>query len=402
MLTIPHFMDQDDYLQNPVMKHFLRQHGQNVIENRADLIHAIEEFANSSPANEAETREWLLVVAKEGSKDFCYVKIENFLDAYKDPTFLRRTLEDLYPNCPMKNILEYRSTPNREMINYEIHLDENGEENRITFTFSELFLIGERGHEVGESVWPVFVDVYLDEGFIVSRAKAKTTLYSCTESRIISTDTHIDSLDYAHGRIQDIITAFGWAVEGNKIILKHEMAKMMYNMYKEFSFTPPEVEEQVNSVSNISNEYIDNIFAALSLSVRNKGKAREDLAIFVEKFISINGNNEEMFREDREAYLVKVGADDEQDMTKIDTSSNREKPLQCTEAFFDSKKSVIKSESCSKLNLCFKRIDPRYFGNKPIFVQFVIKKTYGVFKITQYAEEADINNVLQTVFRNYE
>lgn len=42
---------------------------------------------------------------------------------------------------------------------------------------------------------------------------------------------------------------------------------------------------------------------------------------------------------------------DEQQMTKIDTSSNKTVPLQCTEAFFDSKKAVVKGQKCRKLNL---------------------------------------------------
>ena len=162
-----------------------------------------------------------------------------------------------------------------------------------------------------------------------------------------------------------------------------------------------EVENKVDSVKEVSNAFIDTIFTELGLKAVNKETAIKDLAIFVEKFISINGNNENIFKEDRPAYLIKVGADDAQELTKIDTSSSKKKPLQCTEAFFDSKKSVLNSKACNKVHLCFKRTEPKYFGKNPICVQFATKKNYGTFKTAQYAEEADINNVIQTIFRNY-
>lgn len=93
---------------------------------------------------------------------------------------------------------------------------------------------------------------------------------------------------------------------------------------------------------------------------------------------------------------------DEQQMTKIDTSSNKTVPLQCTEAFFDSKKAVVKGQKCRKLNLVFKRTNSKYFPkSNQLTAQFGTHKTYGYVKLTQYAEEADISNVLQAVFENY-
>ena len=136
--------------------------------------------------------------------------------------------------------------------------------------------------------------------------------------------------------------------------------------------------------------------------VRNKEKAMLDAKIFVEKFISINGNNEDIFKEDRPAYLIKVTADDEIELTKIDTTSDKKVPLQCTEAFFDSKKSVVKSKKCKRLNLIFKRTDETYFSkNNPLVVQLGTHKNHGYAKTMQYAEEADIQNVLQAIFDNY-
>ena len=103
----------------------------------------------------------------------------------------------------------------------------------------------------------------------------------------------------------------------------------------------------------------------------------------------------------RPAYLIKVSADDDIELTRIDTASDKEVPLQCTEAFFDSKKSVVKSKMCKRLNLIFKRDDETYFSGNPLVVQLGTHKNYGYVKTMQYAEEADIQNVLQAIFDNY-
>lgn len=153
---------------------------------------------------------------------------------------------------------------------------------------------------------------------------------------------------------------------------------------------------------DIANSFVNKIFEDLHLDPRNKEKALLDAKILLEKFISINGNNEDEFKKDRLAYLIKVSADDEVELTKIDTTSDKRIPLQCTEAFFDSKKSVIKSRKCKRLNLIFKRTDETYFTKaNPLVVQLGTHKNYGYVKTMQYAEEADIQNVLQTIFDNY-
>ncbi len=160
--------------------------------------------------------------------------------------------------------------------------------------------------------------------------------------------------------------------------------------------------EKVDSQEKLVSGFVNQIFSNLQLDPRNKEKALLDTRIFVEKFISINGDNEEIFKEDRPAYLVKVTADDEIELTKIDTTSDKTVPLQCTEAFFDSKKSVVKSKKCRRLHLIFKRENDTYFpGINQLVVQLGTHKNHGYVKTMQYAEEADIQNVLQAIFDNY-
>ena len=68
-MKIPEFLNRDDYLQNPIMRRFLKEHNLEFVENRADYIKAIEEYAAQNDETKRETRDWLLKVVKEGSKD---------------------------------------------------------------------------------------------------------------------------------------------------------------------------------------------------------------------------------------------------------------------------------------------------------------------------------------------
>lgn len=402
MLRIPYFLQEDDYLQNPIIKRFLKENNIQSSETKADFINAITQFANASSENEAKVENWLIKVAKEGTKEMCYRKVHNIPEIYQNSDMVKLKIEEVFPNCPNKNIINYRNTENVTMIGYDI-IVEGGEVRRLEFTFSKLFLRGKTGELGDNTVFPVYVEVYIREGFVVSRSKAKSTLFEYDENnKFLISEHRIDTMDYAMKLIDEIIEKLGLESEKD---LRHEqnsVSQMLYNLYQHFTFTPLDVETRVKSQEQIIEAYIDQLFHNLNLNVMNKPKALIDARILAEKFISINGDNEDIFKKDREAYLIKITSDDDLALTKIDTSSEKTIPLQCTEAFFDSKKSVISSKKCKRLHLVFKREDSKYFpSSNQLVVQLGISNSHGYIKTMQYAEEVDIQNVLQAVFKNY-
>lgn len=401
-MIIPAFLDRDDYLQNPIMRRFLKDHGITLVNGRADYINAIQNYANQSEDTLKETSDWLSKIAKEGSKDICYRKIRGINDTHKDPVLVNAKIRELYPDCPQQDLLTYTNTGDKTMIRYDIITNADNEVTKIEFTFSKLFLYGEPGKFGEVTVLPVFIEIFLDQGFVVSRAKAKSTLYRYSETnQFLVSEEKVDTMAYAMRIVDEVIALFGFEIDTNPHKVKNEISQMLYRIYEKYSFTPEEVEQKVKSQDSLINGFINHFFENLQLDPRNKEKALLDAQILVEKFISINGNNENTFKEDRPAYLIKVTADDEIELTKIDTTSAKTVPLQCTEAFFDSKKSVIKSKKCKRLNLIFKRTNETYFSNNPLVVQLGTHKDHGYVKTVQYAEEADIQNVLQAVFENY-
>lgn len=402
-MSIPAFLDRDDYLQNPVMRRFLKKHKIELANSRADYIKAIEKYSSQNEQCRAETESFLLTVAKEGSKEICFRKIYHFDDWHKDPALVEAKIQEAFPNCPKKSILSYRNTGDRTLIDYHITTDEHGQVTKLDFTFSSLFLYGAVGELGNVTVFPVFIEVYIGSGFIVSRAKAKSTLFKYdAENQFLDNASKINTTDYAVQIIDELVSIFDFEVITKSKIVKNEIDQMLYSLYDKYSFTPKDVVDQVESQNAVTTSFINDIFNNLNLDIRNKEAAILDAKILVEKFISINGDNEDIFKKDRPAYLIKVSTDNETELTKIDTASNKLVPLQCTEAFFDSKKSVVKSKQCKRLVLVFKRVDETYFGKgNPLMVQLGTQKDHGYIKTLQYAEEADIQNVLQAVFENY-
>lgn len=403
-MKIPSFLDRDNYLQNPIMRRFLKANKLEMVNTRADYIAAIERFSDESEENEEIVRNWLLKIVKEGSKELCYRKIRGIGERHKDPLAVDGQIREAFPDCPRKNILTYKNTDKMQMIEYHIITNQNGEAEKLEFTFSKLYLCGEEGKEGETTIYPIFVEVYLQEGFIVSRAKAKSTLYPYDESNPMTYGaTRINTMTVAVSVLDQIVKALEFVVELDSRKVVNENSKMLYRLYDKYSFTPADVEARINTQKELIDNFVNQLFANLSLDICNKEKALIDGRILVEKFISINGDNEAVFKEDRDAYLIKVCSDDETELTSINTKSEKSVPLQCTEAFFDSKKSVIKGQQCKKLNMVFKRNDETYFTGviRQLEVQFGTKKNYGYVKTIQYAEEADIQNVLQAIFSNY-
>ena len=403
-MKIPSFLDRDNYLQNPIMRRFLKVNKLEMVNTRADYIAAIERFSNESEEKEELVRKWLLKIVKEGSKELCYRKIYGIGALHKNPLLVDAKIKEAFPDCPRKNILTYKNTDQLEMIEYHIITNRNGETDKLEFTFSKLYLCGEEGKEGETTVYPIFVEVYLNEGFIVSRAKAKSTLYPYDEKNpTIYGVTRINTMTVAVSALDQIVKALEFSVELDNKKVVNENSRMLYRLYDKYSFTPADVEMKIDTQKELITDFVKQLFDNLSLDIRNKEKALLDGRILVEKFISINGDNEAVFKQDREAYLIKVCSDDELDLTGINTKSEKSVPLQCTEAFFDSKKSVIKGQQCKKLNMIFKRKDETYFTGviRQLEVQFGTKKNFGYVKMIQYAEEADIQNVLQAIFSNY-
>lgn len=386
----------DDYIHSSMLKNFCSEHKMPVSENKADLLKKIIEYAGEDERDERykETYNWILNTIKSGSKEFClkriYIPEENLEN-------VEQIILNNYKNCSQKDILSYKGTDQFDLVNYTIENNEEGMVTKISFLFSRMVLEGDKEFEKGSKIiYPLYIDIYIEENFIVARYKPKTTIYSCSENDIIYKENRFKPMDKAIKVILQLEKLF--KMQNLDIDTKQKFGKMMYKLYEKYSFTPLDIQNKIDSMALKRNDFIDRVFNDLELKESNKRKAKMDLDIFFEKYVSINGNMEKIFKEDREAYLIKITSDDILQMTRIDTTSTGNRPLQCSDTFFDGKKSILNTKECKILHLCYNR-KRGYLGS--FVVQLSTLKGWGILKTYYVPEEEDIQHVLQTVFENY-
>lgn len=259
-MKIPDFLSRDDYLQNPIMRRFLKEHKLKFAETRVDYVKAIETYANQSEENEDEVRKWLLKILKEGSKDICYRKIYHIDEMYKNPDVVENKIKEIYPKCPKVDALSYKNTGNKEMIDYQI-IVEDDEVKKVEFTFSKLFLYGKVGTLGDVTIFPVFIEIYMDKGFIISRSKAKSTLFAYDEqNKYLDPDYKKDTMTYAVELLDEVVDGFRFEVERNAKLVKAKNSQMLYKLYEKYSFTPNDVEEKVKSQEGVINQFVNQFF----------------------------------------------------------------------------------------------------------------------------------------------
>ena len=369
---------EDSYIQLPNLKDLCKENGIKFELNKRDFVNAVEKFGSENTENKTIVLKWAFETIKAGTKDLCYRKIYRIDKKHKNFDSMKKIINDAYPNCPQESLFKYQNTKNTELINFEIYTNGSGEIDKISFIFSGLVFEGERNTEANKSVvYPIFVDLYMKEGFIVTRQKPKSKIYAITESNLLLSENHIDTTKHATRIMDELMKNLEFNYDLKNLDAKNKVYQMQFKLYEKYTVTPNEILDQIELLNKDINEFVKNIFDYLDLSFTQYENAIQDLLIFAEKYIAISGDNEEYFKKNNEAYLIKVVSDDELDKTKVDTSSSALYPLQCTEAFYDSKKAIIKSKQCDKLNLCFKRKNKKHFHEESIVFQFLCNSNFG-------------------------
>jgi len=402
-MKIPFYIHNNgDYLQNPILRRFVKDKGLKVeAERKEEYIKAIEKYASESKENEQIVYEWLMKCIKEGSKEVCYMPFTCGEDTLETKVMVEKIIKDNYSNCPKKNLLEYCNTRERTLVDYNIIEDKYGNVSKIEFIFSRKYLYGDVGKKGDETVFPLFVDLYVNEKMIVSRAKAKTTLFDYDDNEeVLLTNMKIITMSYAKNVMQEVGKMFSLDIISDVKVVKNKLEGMYYKIYKDKTYTPEDIEKKIKKFSDFNKQVVEKMLDEFDLDKRNFSKALEDFEVLEEKYISINDGSDKIFKENKKDYIIKIASQDYVERTKIDTESDPAVPLQSTEVFFDSKKSVENSKRIKKIHLNLCRENQKYFSNE-LVIQFGVYKNCGYFKTNQYAEECDIEYVLQTIFDYY-
>ena len=191
MITIARCLSED-YIHSSKLKNFCSSHGMTVSENKPELLRQIIEFAGEDESSEkyVETYDWLLEAIKEGSKEFCLKRVYVPEESIEN---LEQIISSKYDSCPRSDILSFKSKETASLVDYQIENDEQGIASKISFVFSTMVLEGDQENERGNRIiYPIYIDLYINEGFFVGRYKPKTTIYKCT----VCFDEYSDSFPY--------------------------------------------------------------------------------------------------------------------------------------------------------------------------------------------------------------
>lgn len=266
MITIAQCL-VNDYISRSKLKNFCAAHNMPVSENKPELLKQIIEYAgnNKEDYNYQETYNWFLNTIKSGSKDFCLKRVYFPEDSIEN---MEQILEEKYGQCSMEDILSFKHTENFLLVNYKIEKNEQGIVSKVSFIFSRLVLEGDKEFEKGHRIiYPVYIDMYIDEGFIVGRYKPKTIIYKFSENDIIYRQNRFKPFDECTGLIQQLEILL--KTESMDINPGQRFRQMMYKMYQKYSFTPIDIQNQIDYMKEQRDAFVDKVFDMLELNIVN-------------------------------------------------------------------------------------------------------------------------------------
>lgn len=376
--------EKENYITNPVLMEFCTNNKIKVQYTRIDLLKAINGYAEVNIENKQKVEQWLEIVMKQGMKSILFRKIDFEANPSKEvieQAFKNNKNRSLYSNVTRGNYLNIQS------IKYN--------NKKIEFVFT-IFLYEVKQENKNRIIYPIFVDIDLEKKLIFGRAKSKTNIFKLNskDENEYGENTSTDKL------IIEAIELVEEKLEAKKINKEEyieSIKKSIYNILEKYTFTPKCIENQIAEMDTYVDNFISNTLSMLKINDPiNRKKAKEDMKIFIEKYISINIADKDIFINDREAYPYKLIATDSE-LTKVEETTTSYEPLQCKEKFFDNKKSIKYEGTCDGIFLMYFRKKKGYFSSDSYRAKISIKRKFCCVRFEAYVTEEDINNVLSNI-----
>ena len=193
MFSIPDaFANEDEsYITLPALKRFAKEKRHSDLKttvDRAELISDIEKYAAVSPENEESVLDWLDQVVVEGIKDV-QIKLINptsISGILLDDDLLRGKLETLILPGEKRH-LNGLYKEDVKLFKYQIINSANHGRSVRLFLGKLLCSFDKRTHKSSTIPYPILVEVYIDKGLIVSRAKSKSGIFKYMDGFLLET-----------------------------------------------------------------------------------------------------------------------------------------------------------------------------------------------------------------------
>lgn len=401
LLDIPYsFKDRnEDYLVVGSLKKFCKENKLKTTDDKTELVNSIITFANINEENQIKVADWLDSTLKEGIKNLMILKLEGLRDIKNRSLQEWEVIIKRSFNIAESKYIVFAKNKGNYNINlcgYKIH-EENGVINSITFNYTILLQEQKNKSEYPQTIiYPIFVDLYLNNGYIIGRGKSKSSIGKIsTENKEIQSTTCEKLISEAIIKTQD---ALQLQFE-DKRARTHRFKTEIHKMVDECTKTPTEIENKLNAEQEERANFIKSFFNRQGIDLlegNNFNHASEDLKILMEKYLSINSSDKTIFTENKYGYPVQIAATDD-DLSSIDESSCDDRPLQCTPIFFDNKKVIQRQKQCDNVSMIFKVPNKPYFQRGKISAIFKVNKGVLNIQFRKYVLEEEIENVLSRV-----
>ena len=399
----------EDYITLPVIYNFIKTHKIDTkgIHKRIDFMEKILEFGKENEENASVVLNWIDDTIQEGIKDI-YLKYTPLSDEISVLCSKKDKLTE-YLECHIskhfnKHFCQNEYTKEFALINASVQHSELGD--KILFFFcKKLYSYDSKKKLVKPIIYPVIAEYYIDGNWLIVKAKPKSNLYIYSEENFDiekndSTTTEKEVYDVM-GRVSSILQM----LEVDKLSAGVMLRKKIFCLLDKYTMTPSEIETVISVEDETITEMTQRVINICTIKEKCQvpqlahKDIEDDIRNLVEKYLSINWTDKDIFIKDRDAYPVKLSATDEEE-SKVEQTAGAWEPLQTKALFFDNKKMLYKNKSCDGIVLKWKRISPMSRREEFFNVRIAMNlKGLCIFKFAEYTAKEDIENVIFSIIK---
>lgn len=328
--------ENEDYLTIPAIRKFAKTNNiKNISDcDRPELLEELESFGRESEEKAEILQCWFEDVLSEGIKTLYVVKSNNLKETYNANKVL-----GVYSQLCQLNRFITGLNANRHLTIYRIKEYKSMLGNVVRMSFVKKVCYQNNINEALQVInLPIQIVLLLEHNAILIQFKSKAGLFQY-EERLEDVSERLSDDKIAHECIDYIKNSLQLSVENNR-----SNKNTLYNLLTKYTQTPQVIQDKINelneSIVNMS-ETIRTEFCCVNET--NRQDILWDLTNIIEKYISINVQDKNIFIDDRDAYPIKLISSDEED-SRVEQCSGNVEPLQMKSIFFDNKKMMQKSK----------------------------------------------------------
>lgn len=410
MIKIPetYYKNNEDYITIPAIKKFMKSHPDGKFKlnlQREDLMKSIVEYGNQDANKEEIVLTWIDDILIEGIKDvyltFLPIKNEILKHSLSDDEKFSKYIKPFLSSSLSPHICENKYNNTLVLVNCKYSNTEFG--NKITFIFCrKLFMHNKKQMHTRGIDYPIIAEYYIESECLLVRAKPRSNLYDYSEKGFIIENAKSTTTEKQIKEAKEKVISILGLEDVDKSYASEMLKSRIFKVLDKYTNTPQEIKLVMESNKNIISSIADNIIGICNgedacCNITTQGKdIISDIENLVEKYLSINWKDKEVFIKDRDAYPIKLSATDEEE-SKVEQTAALEAPLQTKALFFDNKKMLYKSSKCDGVTFQWQRLNNDMFEDHFAVKIHASPKGDCVFKFPKYTESEDINNVIFSI-----